>query len=91
MESKLAKRSVVIGGRKTSVSLEDEFWDALRQLAKLQQVPLSCLVVQIKEGYSQYNLSSAIRVFLFRYHRTQSNPRSGYPMPGERGEGTLRY
>ena len=60
------KRSIVINGHKTSVSLEKEFWDGLRETATLQNTKLTRLVEQIDQGRNGSNLSSAIRVFLFK-------------------------
>jgi predicted DNA-binding ribbon-helix-helix protein len=60
----VTKRSVVIAGRKTSISLEDEFWHALRAIARNQQRTLSAVVGEIDQ-HRRGNLSSAIRVFVF--------------------------
>lgn len=69
MTSAIIKRSVVVNGHKTSVSLENEFWEALRDMADAQNVKLSVLVQQIERGRSNANLSSAIRVFVFEHYR----------------------
>lgn len=61
--SKIKKRSIIVNGHKTSVSLEDEFWDELRGLAAERRVPLTELVNEIDQVPGR-NLSSAIRVFL---------------------------
>jgi predicted DNA-binding ribbon-helix-helix protein len=71
MNSTNIKRSIVRNGHKTSVSLEDEFWDSLREIATLQQKRLTTLVNQIDQGRDGNNLSSAIRVFVFNYLRAQ--------------------
>jgi predicted DNA-binding ribbon-helix-helix protein len=63
------KRSIVLNGHKTSVSLGREFWEALRQIATSQNTKLTRLLEQIDQGRDGGNLSSAIRVFLFK--RTQ--------------------
>jgi predicted DNA-binding ribbon-helix-helix protein len=49
MKSSVVKRSIVIGGHKTSVSLEDAFWDHLKEIAHVQRVTLSNLVAKIDE------------------------------------------
>jgi predicted DNA-binding ribbon-helix-helix protein len=67
MRSLVFKRAIVIDGQKTSVSLENEFWDGLREIARRQNVALSTLVKQIDNGRTTDNLSSAIRVFVFNY------------------------
>jgi predicted DNA-binding ribbon-helix-helix protein len=70
MKSTNIKRSIVLNGRKTSVSLEKEFWEGLREIANLQKAKLSALVRQIDQGRGGANLSSAIRVFVFNYFHT---------------------
>lgn len=69
MKSPIIKRSVVIGGFKTSVSLENEFWQAFKDIAKQRSVPLSTLADQIDDGREHSNLSSAIRLFVLAYYR----------------------
>lgn len=64
MKSPIVKRSIVIGGHKTSVSLEDAFWRGLKEIARAQRVTLSKMVSDIDKGRSQSNLSSAIRLFV---------------------------
>jgi len=64
MNSTVTKRSVVIAGRKTSISLEDEFWNGLKAIARHQQRTLSAVVSEINQK-RQGNLSSAIRVYVF--------------------------
>jgi predicted DNA-binding ribbon-helix-helix protein len=71
MKSSIVKRSIVIDGHKTSVSLEDAFWSDLKEIAHVQQVPLSNLVAKIDETRQHGNLSSAIRLFVFEHFRTQ--------------------
>lgn len=70
MKSPVVKRSIVIAGHKTSVSLEDEFWDALKEIAARRSVTLSDLVANIDASRSQGNLSSAIRLFVLDYFRS---------------------
>ncbi|HXX06593.1 MAG TPA: ribbon-helix-helix domain-containing protein [Pseudolabrys sp.] len=59
----IIKRSIVIGGHKTSISLEDSFWDQLKDIAHARHSNLSQLVAQIDQTRTG-NLSSAIRVFI---------------------------
>lgn len=61
--ARLTKRSVVVAGHRTSVSLEDAFWTALANIAAADGVSLNKLISQIDEG-RRGNLSSAIRVFV---------------------------
>ena len=71
MNSVNTKRSIVRNGQKTSVSLEKEFWEALREIAGVQKTKLTKLVQQIDQGRDGGNLSSAIRVFVFNHLRAQ--------------------
>src|SRR5262245_65621081 len=71
MKSSITKRSVVLDGHKTSVSLEDVFWNDLKEIADNQQTTLSKLVSQIDEKRQQANLSSAIRLYVFEHIRTR--------------------
>jgi predicted DNA-binding ribbon-helix-helix protein len=64
MKSPIVKRSIVIGGHKTSVSLEDAFWRGLKEIARAQRTTLSTVVGEIDKARHQANLSSAIRLFV---------------------------
>jgi predicted DNA-binding ribbon-helix-helix protein len=64
-QSPVAKRSIFIGDRKTSVSLEDEFWTAIRLIAVEKEITTAKLVEQIdRVRPREQNLSSAIRLFV---------------------------
>lgn len=67
LKSRVVKRSLVVGGHKTSVSLEDAFWIELRAIAQNLGVHLSQLVGSIDLERQHSNLSSAIRLFVFEY------------------------
>jgi predicted DNA-binding ribbon-helix-helix protein len=73
MKSPVVKRSIVIAGHKTSVSLEDAFWRGLKDIAAARDVTLSDMVASIDGGRRQGNLSSAIRLFVLDFYRTQAN------------------
>ncbi|ACA15625.1 Uncharacterized arylsulfate sulfotransferase-like protein [Methylobacterium sp. 4-46] len=62
----LRKRSVMIAGHRTSVSLEDPFWEALQRLARARGLSVPALIGRIDAGRAGQNLSSAIRVFVLR-------------------------
>jgi len=64
----LGKRSVIIAGHRTSVSLEPEFWSALKDLAEVRRLSINQLIEQIDAGRTR-NLSSAIRVFVLGQYR----------------------
>lgn len=70
MKSPVIKRSIVVAGHKTSVSLEDAFWKSLKQIADDRDVTLSDLVSSIDTDRRQGNLSSAIRLFVLEHFRT---------------------
>jgi predicted DNA-binding ribbon-helix-helix protein len=69
-KSLVIKRSIVVGGHKTSVSLEDDFWDALKEIAARQRVTLSDLVGALDEQRQHGNLSSTVRLFVLKHYRT---------------------
>jgi predicted DNA-binding ribbon-helix-helix protein len=69
MESYIVKRSIVIAGHKTSVSLEDAFWSGLKEIASGRDQTLSEMVSAIDSGRAQGNLSSAIRLFVLDHYR----------------------
>jgi predicted DNA-binding ribbon-helix-helix protein len=68
MKSPVVKRSIVIAGHKTSVSLEDAFWRGLKEIAWARHLTLSALVASIESGRTG-NLSSAIRLFVLDHYR----------------------
>jgi predicted DNA-binding ribbon-helix-helix protein len=79
----ILKRSIVVSGHKTSVSLEDEFWTGLREIAVLQQKTLSDLIAGIEEERRKVsNLSSAIRLFVLRHYRDQRHQQKMSPALG---------
>jgi predicted DNA-binding ribbon-helix-helix protein len=71
MKSPVVKRSIVIAGHKTSVSLEDAFWKGLKEIAGGRDMTLSDLVATIDSERQHGNLSSAIRLFVLDFYRQQ--------------------
>jgi predicted DNA-binding ribbon-helix-helix protein len=69
MKSPVVKRSIVLAGHKTSVSLEDEFWRGLKEIAGKRLMSLSTLVDTIDEERQHGNLSSALRLFVLNHYR----------------------
>jgi predicted DNA-binding ribbon-helix-helix protein len=69
MKSPVVKRSIVIAGHKTSVSLEDAFWKGLKEIADDRNMTLSDMVSAIDSDRHQGNLSSAIRLFVLDFYR----------------------
>ena len=60
------KRSLTIAGHRTSLSLEPEFWQALQEIARTEKKTLASIVGEVDRTRGSRNLSSAIRVWLFR-------------------------
>ncbi len=82
MNSAIIKRSVVIGGKKTSVSLEDTFWLGLKEIAVQKQMPLASILDMIADGRDTANLSSAVRQYVMQhfYNLAVQSPRqAGWP------------
>jgi predicted DNA-binding ribbon-helix-helix protein len=69
MNSTVKKRSIVVDNHKTSVSLEDIFWDCLRQIARERATNLSKLIGMLEAERNGGNLSSTIRVFVLDHYR----------------------
>ena len=67
----VSKRSSVIAGHKTSVSLEDEFWNSLKEIAGQRGMTVAELVGAIDRDRKHGNLSSAIRLFVLGVYRDQ--------------------
>jgi predicted DNA-binding ribbon-helix-helix protein len=71
MKSLIVKRSVIIAGHKTSVSLEDPFWKAVKEIAIAHGTTLSNVVSSIDAERKYGNLSSGIRLFVLDFYRSQ--------------------
>ena len=72
MKPLVAKRSIVIDQHKTSISLEDIFWNALKHIARERGETLSNLAASIDASRQSANLSSAIRVYVLRHYMDRS-------------------
>lgn len=66
MSGRPVKRSLTLRGHRTSVSLEDAFWTAFRQIAEARGMALNALAAEIDESRGDVGLASAIRVFVLR-------------------------
>jgi predicted DNA-binding ribbon-helix-helix protein len=77
MKSPVVKRSIVIAGHKTSVSLEEAFWKGLKDIAGGRDTTLSDLVAAIDSERQHGNLSSAIRLYVLDYYRSRANDENG--------------
>ncbi len=77
MKSPVIKRSIVIAGHKTSVSLEEAFWKGLKEIASNRNLTLSDVVASIDTDRHNGNLSSAIRLFVLDYYRAMIGEQHG--------------
>jgi predicted DNA-binding ribbon-helix-helix protein len=84
MKSPVVKRSIVVAGHKTSVSLEEAFWNGMKEISGLRNMTLSELVGEIDSNRQQGNLSSAIRLFVLDYFRTRAVPAAAATAPEAR-------
>ena len=91
VKSAIVKRSVIVGGHKTSVSLEEPFWNQVRAIADAQEMTVSDLVRRIDADREDTNLRSAIRVFVLQDVREEiklpnsASGAAGRPAPDEIG------
>ena len=76
MKSSIIKRSIVIAAHKTSVSVEDDFWEALHKIAEQRHETLSHLIASIDAERKHANLSSAIRLYVLGFYRDQYEARA---------------
>ena len=84
MKSLVAKRSIVAAGHKTSVSLEDAFWEGFKEIARGRNTTLSELVAAVDSEGQQSNLSSAIRLFVLDFYRNKlADVQAGRDGPGD--------
>ena len=83
MKSPVVKRSIVVAGHKTSVSLEEAFWNGMKEISGIRNMTLSELVGEIDGNRQQGNLSSAIRLFVLDHFRSQAcgEPAAADPKP----------
>ena len=70
----VVKRSIELARHKTSVSLENQFWEGLRAIAHKRNIPVAALIEQIDNNRTGSNLSSSIRLFVLSYFKTASRP-----------------
>jgi predicted DNA-binding ribbon-helix-helix protein len=68
-QSRIVKHTVIVSGRKTSVSLENEFWHALDEIAEAGGTTRANLISAIDQRRSHANLSSTVRLFVLAYYR----------------------
>jgi predicted DNA-binding ribbon-helix-helix protein len=71
MKSSVIKRSIYLAGHKTSVSIEDEFWNGVKEIAQQRHLTVSELIGEIDSQRQHSNLSSAIRLFVLEFYCSQ--------------------
>ena len=76
MRSPVVQRSIVVAGHKTSVSLEEAFWNGMKEISALRNMTLSELVGEIDDNRQPGNLSSAIRLFVLNYFEEFASQRA---------------
>ena len=84
MRSPVVKRSIVVGGHKTSVSLEEDFWIGMKEISGLRNMTLSALADEIDRNRPHGNLSSALRLFVldhFKHRAAATRPEQKVPAP----------
>ncbi len=70
MTGRPQKHSLTLHGHRTSVSLEAEFWQAFRDIAREKDRPINDLAAEIDAARGDVGLASAIRVFVLRHYRS---------------------
>jgi len=72
MTASIRKRSLTIAGHRTSISLEDIFWETLSEIARTRGLSVTSLVEEIDKSRGANGLSSSIRIYLLNHFRAQS-------------------
>ena len=70
MKSPIRKRSIAVNGHKTSISLEDAFFGALREITRQRGSTLSEIIAEVDRTRAEGNLSSALRLFVLDFYRS---------------------
>ncbi|RIK98507.1 MAG: aryl-sulfate sulfotransferase [Proteobacteria bacterium] len=83
MKSPVVKRSIVVAGHKTSVSLEEAFWTGMKEISSARGMTLSELVGEIDNNRQQGNLSSAIRLYVLDHFRSRATHAQPMQMPAQ--------
>jgi predicted DNA-binding ribbon-helix-helix protein len=84
-KSPIVKRGVLVAGHKTSISLEDAFWGALKEIAANRNVRVLDLIATINKDRQHPNLSSVLRLFVLDHYRAQADARRSAEGPIEKG------
>jgi predicted DNA-binding ribbon-helix-helix protein len=76
MKTAVHKHSIYINGRKTSISLEDDFWFGLLEIAVAKKTTVPALVGRVDRDRRIVNLSSALRTFVFNYFKARGKQKT---------------
>ena len=71
MDSLVRKRSIVLRGVRTSISLEGEFWFALKEISEQKSLRVRELIEQINNDHKRDNLSSTLRLYVLSYYKNR--------------------
>jgi predicted DNA-binding ribbon-helix-helix protein len=86
--SPVLKRAIRLAGNKTSISLENQFWDGLHEIARNENIRLYTLIERIDTNRTRHNLSSAVRLFVLDYFKTRTSqqifPNTSPQLPANR-------
>jgi predicted DNA-binding ribbon-helix-helix protein len=80
MKSPVVKRSILLSGHKTSISLEEAFWQGLKEIAGVRNLSVSALISSVDARRAEGNLSSAIRLFVLDHYRALAEPYAVEPI-----------
>ena len=83
MKSSITKRSIFLEHQRTSVSLEDAFWNALRHIAAERRETLPHLIASISANRQSANLSSAIRLYVLWYFKDKAARQQAFEQRAE--------
>ena len=72
MSGRPVKHSVTLHGHRTSISLEDEFWRAFREIAQKKDITINALTAEIDTARGDLGLASAIRIYVLKYFQEQA-------------------
>jgi predicted DNA-binding ribbon-helix-helix protein len=72
MKSQILKRPITVAGVRTSVSLEEPFWNSVKEICRLRGITLSALADELAAGRTHSNLSSAFRTYVLEHYRSRA-------------------
>jgi predicted DNA-binding ribbon-helix-helix protein len=91
VKSPVVKRSIVLAGQKTSVSLEQAFWNGLKDIAMGRRQTLSDLIGRIDAERQHGNLSSAVRLFVLNHYQLCSSSKRSIQSAGHEANDSAMF